>query len=216
MSVGFVKRLTTGVRTRKTVATRLRKRRGRKMGKILVDFDMTGAPYEVFSVTKETELMVYGNATHLPSGETEKFEAYKSQSGAKELTYDCACAAVRAMKGKLNRQVLASVCYFLENQDRLSFEKLFGRPAPISGSPAEVFARAGEIVETLMNRIENTSTWFTHKFLKWGSYDVEEQVGLLRSLYRANEIANSGNFLVKLPGFLQLLMNEAFYEENNA
>jgi hypothetical protein len=79
-----------------------------------------------------------------------------------------------------------------------------------------VFAAAGEIVETLMNRIENTSTWFTHKFLKWDSYDVEEQVGLMRSLYRANEIANSGNFLVKLPGFLQLVMEEAFYEENNA
>jgi hypothetical protein len=183
------------------------------MGKILVDFDMTDAPYALINVTKESTLKVHGTVTYIPSGKEHESNWYKKDLGAKELTYDRACEAVASMRDKLIRQVRKSACYFIMNQDTATFEKHFGTTAPTSVSPAEVFNDVGEAVEDLIGQIENTATWFTHKFLKWDSYDVEEQVGLLRSLYRANEIANSGNFFVKLPGFLQLAMQEAFYGE---
>ena len=184
------------------------------MGKILVAFDVWLVPYELFDVTKDSKLKVYGTVTCIESGIEEESSWYKRSLRAKELTYDRACEAVTGMRDRLIRQVRKSACYFILNQDTVTFEEHFGKTAPTSESPAEVFIDVGEVVEDLVYKIENTSTWFRHKFLMWERYDVDEQVGLLRSLYRANEIANSGNFLVKLPGFLQLVMDEAFYREN--
>lgn len=178
------------------------------MGKTLVEFDWP-FPVTVFNVTRESPKKLYGEATFLPGRHTSDFAAFKRDLYAEELTFDCACGVIGDVREKLRYVVLCSASEFVKQglSDLSVWAGLPTKPETIE----EMFTIVGNVVANRFEHIDAVVTWFKHKFLKWDTYDFEEHLGLMRSLYKLDELRRDDRIVVLLPSFLSSVMCEEFY-----